>query len=130
MAKINIDRLAVEIMEDLDIYLANTVETVGQAVEETAKETVQELKRLSPKGSTGEYADSWKQKKDPNIRGKYRMSRVVYSDKPSYRLTHLLENGHAKVNGGRVDGKPHIRRAEQLAESTLLRKLKEQLGEE
>jgi hypothetical protein len=123
MAGINIDKLAVEVMGELDLYLGNTVETVSRAVEETAEETVEELNRTSPKGATGEYAKSWDHKRDPGIKGKYRLSRVVYANKPDYRLTHLLENDHAKVNGGRVKGKPHIRKAEENAETRLMAKL-------
>lgn len=115
MATINIDKLAVEVLKNLEIYRENTVESVEQAVLETAKETVKELQKTSPIGPTGDYAESWAQKKDNSIRGKWRLSRVVYSRKPDYRLTHLLEFGHAKVNGGRVEARPHIRKAEDNA---------------
>lgn len=123
MSKINIDKMAVEIMSELDIYLGNTVETVRRAVEETAEETAEELERTSPVGPTGDYSKSWRAARDPNIKGKYRMSMVVASDKPEYRLTHLLERGHAKVNGGRVRGRPHIKKAAENAVIRLNQKL-------
>lgn len=116
MAKINIDQLASEVMKNLEIYQGNTVDTVTKAVQETAKETVAELNRTSPKSPEGgDYAKSWDKKRDKNIRGKWYMSMTVYSKDPEYRLTHLLEHGHAKVTGGRVRGKPHIKVAEDNA---------------
>lgn len=123
---INIDKLSVEVMKDLDIYLANTIEDVEAAVLETAKETVEELRSTSP-AQTGDYAKGWAHKKDPTIRGKWRMSRVVYSKGEEYRLTHLLEFGHAKVNGGRVSARPHIRQAEENAATRLYAKLVQKL---
>lgn len=128
MARINIDQLANEVMREMDIYLSNTVADVENAVLETAEETVEELKRTSPVGATGDYAKSWKHKKDTSIRGKWWCSRVVYSKKPDYRLTHLLEFGHARVNGGeRVPGQPHIRKAEENAITRLYAKLVKKL---
>lgn len=116
MAAINVDKLAVEVMRNLEIYQGNTTENVVQAVEETAEETVAELNETSPKSpGGGDYAESWKSKRDNKMRGKWRMSMVVYSKDPDYRLTHLLEFGHAKVNGGRVKALPHIRKAEDNA---------------
>lgn len=119
---INLDKLAVEVMRELEIYLANTIDDVNNAVIETADATVRELSETSPE-QTGKYAKSWAHKRDPNIRGKWRMSRVVYSKGAEYRKTHLLEFGHAKVNGGRVPAQPHIRQAEDHAAELLYLKL-------
>lgn len=121
---INVDKLAVEVMRELEIYLANTIDDVDNAVIETADATVEELRETSPKqDGGGDYAKSWAQKRDPRVRGKWRMSRVVYCKGEEYRLTHLLEFGHAKVKGGRVDARPHIRQAEDHAAELLYLKL-------
>lgn len=93
--------------EQLD--LAN--EVVGKAVDKVAKETVSELGSASPRKS-GHYAEGWATKEGKTAtRSK---SAVVWNEK-HYRLTHLLEHGHAKVNGGRVPARPHIGAAEQKA---------------
>ena len=75
--------------------------------EEVAEDTVSNLKQTSPK-KTGKYAKSWKVTKKGT---KY----IVHAKPPYHRLTHLLERGHAKVNGGRVPGKVHIAPAEEKA---------------
>ena len=123
---INIDKMSIEIMRNLEIYLSNTQEDVKQAVEETAKETVQELRNTSPVrkgGKGGQYAKSWACKRDRNTRGKWYNSMIVYNKAPTYRLTHLLEKGHAKRDGGRVDPIPHIQPAEEIAHDKLYAKL-------
>ena len=93
--------------EQLD--LAN--EVVDKAVDKVTKETVNDLKSSSPRKS-GKYAGGWGKKEGQTAtRSK---SAVVWNEK-HYRLTHLLEHGHAKVNGGRVPARPHIGAAEQKA---------------
>lgn len=94
--------------EQLD--LAN--EAVNKSVDKVAKETVNELKGSSPRKS-GHYAEGWATKEGKTAtRSK---SAVVWNEK-HYRLTHLLEHGHARVNGGRkVPARPHIGAAEQKA---------------
>jgi hypothetical protein len=118
VAKINIDNFANEVMQELNAYRDVTVEAMKKAVTETAKLTVAELRDSSPE-DTGEYSKHWSYKRDADIKGRYKYSMVVYSKKPEYRITHLLENGHAKRNGGRVEGKPHIKPAEKHAKEIL-----------
>jgi len=62
------------------------------------------LRANSPKKS-GAYAKGWSDKVEENAEGSY--TGTVYN-KNHYQLTHLLEKGHAKRNGGRVQGIPHI----------------------
>ena len=102
---VKVDDLAGEIVLAVKTY----TEEVGAAIEEAVKETAQalaaDLRETSPK-NTGEYAKGWTARKEGP--GKY----VVYNKKKP-QLTHLLEHGHAKAGGGRVEGRPHIKPAEE-----------------
>lgn len=116
MAKIDVDKLSIAVMSELRLYEDATVDIVEQAVMETAKETVNELRVTSPVGNSGDYAESWTYKRDKEAQGRNRYNMIVYSKKPNYRLTHLLEYGHALRRGGRQIGQvkafPHIKDAE------------------
>ncbi len=106
MANISIDELAGEITLAVQQYTEDVSKGIEKEIDTTAKDIVKELKTTSPK-DTGEYAKGWASKKQTSD-GVYR--RVVHNkNKPG--LVHLLEFGHAKVNGGRVDGRPHLRPA-------------------
>lgn len=106
MPNISIDELTGEITLAVKKYTEDVSAAIEKEVDSTAKGMVQDLKIDSPK-DTGKYAKGWTSKKDTSG-GSYK--RVVHNkEKPS--LVHLLEFGHAKVNGGRVDGRPHLRTA-------------------
>lgn len=126
MAKVNIDNLANAVMQELNAYREVTIEAMGKAVKETAKQTVAELRDTSPK-DTGDYAKHWAYKRDTRLRGRNKNSMIVYSKNPEYRLTHLLEKDHAKRNGGKVKGKPHIKIAEEHAKEILKERLERYL---
>lgn len=114
MATINVDKLATAILSELNTYVDNTIEDIEYAVKLVARETAAELRETSPVGYTGDYAESWSYRRNPD-KGKDFMSMVVYNKKPNYRRTHLLEKGHKAVDGSFVDARPHIARAEEKA---------------
>ena len=112
------------VSEELDMYANEVSDTVKKTVTAVAKETVKVVKQKSPSAS-GAYKKSWAQKKTYDNVGSIQIT--VYNRK-HYQLTHLLENGHAKVNGGRVEGKAHIAPAERQAEANLLEGLERELS--
>lgn len=85
-------------------YSAGATEVLEEAIKEVSKESVKKLKSTSPKRK-GKYGKSWAQQVET---GRLKVGAVVYAKKPEYRLTHLLEKGHAKRGGGRVDARVHI----------------------
>ena len=115
--------LASAIAESLEEYAGLLQLDLEESVDAVSKETVAEIRKdvKSKFGGTGDYAKSWASKKDVGSTTEY--SRTLYVKDPHYRLTHLLEFGHAKVNGGRVEGRPHIAPAEQRAATKLERRL-------
>ena len=132
--KIKVDELAKTILEYLEEFKDVTEEACQNGVLETADEAVRELRNAHPIGSEGQPAGkygSWNEynkgwTKRTQRKKKAGIEAVVWNQK-HYRLTHLLEKGHAKRNGGRVEGTPHISKAEEYAvreiESEIRRKL-------
>ena len=110
MVNISIDQLAAEIAKGLAEYSQDVVEKINISSARVGKAAVKRLKQTSPRDS-GDYAKSWRVKTEPEVGQPHK--RVIHVKKPHYRLSHLLEYGHAKVGGGRVDGIPHIRPAEE-----------------
>jgi hypothetical protein len=104
MAVIKVDELAGEIVLAIQAYTEDVSEAIDQAARDTAKAMAKDLRETSPK-DTGEYAKGWTHRKEAP--GSYR----VYNKKKP-QLTHLLEHGHAKAGGGRVEGIPHIKPAQ------------------
>ena len=116
---ISIDDLADTLAEELAAYSQEVTDDLKQEVKQVAKEMVAELKATSPFDS-GDYASGWTSTTESEGHNTVQV-RVHNRKKPT--LTQLLENGHAKVNGGRVEGKAHIGPAEQAAEKRLENKV-------
>ena len=96
--KIDISDLSDVIGDYLETFTNEVIEGMEEAAKKRSLEGVKKLKKISPK-DTGAYMKGWKAKK---VNGKW----VTYNR--IYQLTHLLEKGYAKVNGGRVQGQKHI----------------------
>ena len=100
---VNINQLASEINKSLAEYANGVGEEVEATAQKVAKDGAKRLKATGPK-DTGDYRKGWRAKKVGNTWTTYNKH---------YQLTHLLEKGHAKVNGGRVDAIVHIEPVEQ-----------------
>jgi hypothetical protein len=109
--KVNIGNLNKAVNDMLETYCSEVAEVVDEALPKVGQDAVKELKQTSP-NRTGDYAKGWAKKVEKERLG----SRLIVYNKTRYQLTHLLEKGHAKVGGGFVPGKPHIKPAQDKAE--------------
>lgn len=96
--------LAKKISQLLQEYGQEVHGAIDEALPVVGKETVTYLREHSPERS-GQYERGWKTeiRKD---RLDYQILYVFNAKKP--HITHLLEFGHAKRGGGRVEAQPHI----------------------
>lgn len=127
---------------DLSWAIGHMINRVGQEVNEVVYESmksvsdmaVRELKavsRFSPNGNpTGKYSADW----DKTTQSTSRLARkiVVYNE-DYYRLTHLLEKGHALRRGGRnygsVKAYPHIKPVEDRVVDAFMKDVSERLAD-
>ena len=108
-----------DILKELKKYTKEVDEDIKDIILKEGNSAVSMLRQTSPK-DTGDYQKGWSIKKTRESQSK--VSYVIYNkNKPG--LTHLLENGHAKINGGRVEGIKHISPVENHLKNTLEEKI-------
>lgn len=120
---VGVDGLADAVMRGLREYADLATDSMKTAVTNASKTVRKEISANAPV-RRGTYKKSWRTKKtreNANV-----LEVTVYSPK-RYMIAHLLENGHAKRNGGRVAGRPHIAPAEQHGIAQLEREITEAL---
>lgn len=107
---ISIDQLGEAISKELTLYSTNVIEGIKKEAKKSMDRLVKETKATAPVGKRQKhYRDSIKSKKvSENDRS---VSYLWYVEGSDYRLSHLLENGHALRNGGRTRGTHFIKNA-------------------
>lgn len=103
-------------------YSDRLCRAIGETIDEEAKAAVDELKVTSPrrKKNGGSYAKNWRAQ---TFNGRTYTEAEIYNRE--YSLTHLLENGHASRNGGRVDPRVHIAPVEEAAVDHVVKKIEQ-----
>lgn len=129
--KITVDELSNEIMKTLKEFEGMTDEAVEKGISKTAKDAVRDLQNAHPSGS-GKYG-SWDKaynkgwKVMQTKRDKKYHKKATIHNATNYQLTHLLEKGHAKQNGGRTRAFPHIAPVAEKCEGELVANMKKYL---
>lgn len=117
--------LALELNKILQEYGDEVVENMTDVIKDAAKTGAKKLKADAQNtfGGSGRYAKGWTSQVET---GRLSAQGVIYNkDLPG--LPHLLEHGHAKRGGGRVEGTVHIAPIEDEIEKTVISQLRRTL---
>ena len=129
MPTIDVSGFKQAVSELLGQYGERCVEAAQGAAKETAKEGAKKLKHppspINEKGKkSGEYRKHWTSKTEESRIG---VSAIIYGNKPTYRLAHLLEFGHALRQGGRSPAIEHIKPVEDWVNKEAVEKLRKKV---
>lgn len=119
---VEIKDFAVAVADILDGYTEDVREAVADAVEQAGKKALKTVKAKSPKSKGrggGRYKKGWRMKKERRLGVYHDVARMTIYNATDGPLVHLLENGHQKANGERVEGIPHVQPAYEEAERVL-----------
>lgn len=121
---IDIGEIAKTIARELNTYTREVADGVKAAVDTTSKELLENTRADAPV-RTGDYKKAMRVKTLHESDYEKRNRWYVDPKTGEYRLSHLLEKGHAKRNGGRVKAYPHIAKNEEKAKVAFEERVKE-----
>ena len=107
---IKVDELNAAIMESLENYNQAAVKGLKKTTTRAMKDLVANTKATAPVGKRSKhYRDSISSRTESETQ--YGISKLWYVKGSDYRLSHLLNNGHALRDGGRYPGTNFIGKA-------------------
>lgn len=108
----------------LSEFSDNVIVAEKAAVDQVAEEVNDTIKEhITFQQHSGKYLKAFRMKTtEENAVSK---KKTWYVKGPEYRLTHLLENGHALRQGGRTQAFPHIKYGDELAQERMMELSKE-----
>lgn len=121
--KIKANDLQAAVSQILEDFVDDVTRITKEDVDEVTTAALKEVKSHAPV-NTGAYKKSLK--KTTAYESTTEKRNVIYS-KGQSGLTHLLENGHAKQNGGRTRAFPHFKYGQDLIDEQLLKKIKDDI---
>lgn len=107
---IGLEELGDAITKELTVYGQNVIDGIKKEAKSSMSLLVKETRATAPVGHRNKhYRDSIKSKK--TIETDRDVAYTWYVDGSDYRLSHLLEKGHANRDGGRTPGTHFIQKA-------------------
>jgi hypothetical protein len=121
---VNIDQLNDAIINSLEEYNKEAVEGIKKVTKQAMNELVKDTKNTAPVGHRAKhYKDNITSKTLSETNDG--ISKLWYVRGSDYRLTHLLNNGHALRNGGRYPGTNFLGKAVDKIVPNYLKKIEE-----
>lgn len=115
---VKFDETVREILNDYD---HDVNEIVEESIEEVAKDAQKTLKKAGTFNGK-DYKRAWATKIEKK---RIYTTATIYNKKPG--LTHLLEFGHVKQNGGRTRAFPHIAPVNEQVQTEVVQNIEEKL---
>lgn len=122
--RVHVDQMAEALARTMAEYVELSNEVMKGCVVEVSQSVKEDIQGNAPV-RTGKYKKSWAAKKVQENANSLTMA--VHS-RDRFQIAHLLEHGHAKRGGGRVQAVPHIAPAEQRGAEELSAKMERGLS--
>lgn len=121
---VSINQLSAALQDELKLYHDSVMKGVKKETKKSMSKLVKETKATAPVGvRTKHYKDFITSKLIDETA--HSVAYLWYVRSPEYRLSHLLEDGHATVNGGRTRAFKFIGKATDMITDDYLKAVEE-----